>query len=69
MSYCPVSELNSQLEIRQMEAGNGLWVENQGYEFVLTLGAAALLLGAVGAGRYSIDNPLSAKSGRTGVTV
>lgn len=49
--------------------GNGLWVENQGYEFVLTLGAAALLLGAVGAGRYSVDNALSAMRGRTGVTV
>jgi putative oxidoreductase len=39
---------------------NGMYVENNGYEFVLTLGAAALLLVAVGPGRYSVDGALTA---------
>lgn len=34
---------------------NGLWASDGGYEFVLTLGAGALLLAVVGAGRFSVD--------------
>ncbi len=36
----------------------GVFVDKGGYELVLTLGAAALALGAVGAGRFSIDGLL-----------
>ncbi|MCU1671425.1 MAG: DoxX family protein [Blastococcus sp.] len=41
-----------------VHAGNGLFVEEHGYELVLTLGAASLLLAAVGPGRYSLDHLL-----------
>lgn len=36
-------------------AGNGLWVGEGGYELVLALGAGALALAGVGAGRISVD--------------
>ncbi|GGM45769.1 membrane protein [Micromonospora sonchi] len=42
-----------------VHAGNGLFVDQGGYELVLTLGAASLLLVAVGAGRFSLDHLLS----------
>ncbi|MGJ0119764.1 DoxX family protein [Williamsia sp. MIQD14] len=35
--------------------GNGIWISDGGYELVLGLGAAALVIAAVGAGRFSID--------------
>ena len=35
--------------------GNGIFVQQGGYELVLALGAASLLLAAVGAGRFSVD--------------
>ncbi|KXK60361.1 hypothetical protein AWW66_19240 [Micromonospora rosaria] len=41
-----------------VHAGNGLFVDQGGYELVLTLGAASLLLAAVGAGRFSLDHLL-----------
>lgn len=41
-----------------VHAGAGLFVEQGGYELVLTLGAAALLLAVLGAGRYSLDHLL-----------
>jgi putative oxidoreductase len=41
-----------------VHAGNGLFVSGNGYELVLTLGAASLLLAAVGPGRYSLDHVL-----------
>lgn len=44
-----------------VHAGSGLFVEQGGYELVLTLGAAALLLAAMGAGRYSVDHLLSTR--------
>jgi len=36
-------------------AGNGLWIDEGGYELVLALGAGALALAGVGAGRISVD--------------
>ncbi|WP_024795925.1 DoxX family protein [Tomitella biformata] len=37
---------------------NGLWVGDGGYELVLVLGLAALMLAVVGAGRISVDGLL-----------
>ncbi|QNG17868.1 DoxX family protein [Rhodococcus triatomae] len=34
---------------------NGIWVADGGYELVLALGMGALLLAAVGAGKFSLD--------------
>jgi putative oxidoreductase len=51
-----------------VHAGAGLFVEQGGYELVLTLGAAALLLAVIGAGRYSLDHLLTAGR-RTGLRV
>jgi len=42
-----------------VHAGAGLFVEQGGFELVLTLGAAALLLAALGAGRLSADHLLT----------
>jgi putative oxidoreductase len=44
-----------------VHAGAGLFVEQGGYELVLVLGAAALLLAAVGAGRFSVDHLLAGR--------
>ncbi|UOY03243.1 DoxX family protein [Blastococcus sp. PRF04-17] len=44
-----------------VHAGAGLFVEQGGYELVLVLGAAALLLAAVGAGRFSVDHLLASR--------
>jgi putative oxidoreductase len=44
-----------------VHAGAGLFVEQGGYEFVLVLGAAALLLAAIGAGRFSVDHLLTGR--------
>ena len=41
-----------------VHAGAGLFVEQGGYELVLVLGAAALLLAVNGAGRFSLDHLL-----------
>ena len=43
------------------QAGAGLFVDQGGYELVLVLGAASLLLAAVGAGRYSVDHLLTGR--------
>lgn len=40
---------------------NGIWVSDGGYEFVLALGAGALLLAVIGAGRFSVDAVLGSK--------
>lgn len=45
-----------------VHAGAGLFVEQGGYELVLTLGAAALLLAVLGAGRFSADHLLTARN-------
>ncbi|MEV0686882.1 DoxX family protein [Nocardia sp. NPDC050378] len=39
-----------------VHAGSGLFVSNGGYELVLVLGAASLLLAAVGSGRFGVDH-------------
>lgn len=44
-----------------VHASAGLFVEQGGYELVLTLGAAALLLAVLGAGRYSVDHLLTGR--------
>ncbi len=41
-----------------VHAGSGIFVDQGGYELVLVLGAAALFLAAVGAGRLSLDHLL-----------
>jgi putative oxidoreductase len=45
-----------------VHAGAGLFVEQGGYELVLALGVAALLLGVLGAGRFSVDHLLTGRS-------
>ncbi|TDB73758.1 DoxX family protein [Micromonospora sp. KC723] len=47
-----------------VHAGNGLFVDQGGYEFVLALGAASLLLAGVGAGRFSVDHLLFGRRAR-----
>ncbi|GAA1456814.1 DoxX family protein [Williamsia maris] len=42
-------------------AGNGIWVADGGYEFVLALGAGSLLIAAVGAGKFSVDGVLGSR--------
>ncbi|MEU4641911.1 DoxX family protein [Micromonospora sp. NPDC023814] len=44
-----------------VHVGNGLFVDKGGYELVLVLGAASLLLAAVGAGRLSVDHLLTGR--------
>ncbi|MGY1642640.1 DoxX family protein [Geodermatophilus sp. SYSU D00703] len=44
-----------------VHAGAGLFVDQGGYELVLVLGAAALVLAAVGAGRFSVDHLLAGR--------
>jgi len=41
-----------------VHAGNGVFVDQGGFELVLTLGLASLLLAVIGAGRYSLDRVL-----------
>ena len=44
--------------------GNGVFVTDSGWELVLALGVASLVLAAVGAGRYSVDHALTSRSRR-----
>ena len=46
-----------------VHAGNGIFVSENGYELVLALGAASLVLAAVGAGRFSLDHVIAGRSG------
>ncbi|GGF36721.1 DoxX family protein [Williamsia phyllosphaerae] len=41
--------------------GNGIWVADGGYEFVLALGVGSLLIAAVGAGKFSVDGVLGSR--------
>lgn len=43
---------------RAVHVGNGFFVLNEGYEFVLNLAAASVALAALGPGRYSVDRAL-----------
>jgi putative oxidoreductase len=50
-----------------VHAGNGLFMEKNGYELVLALAAASLVLGVLGAGRFSLDHAvLNRVRGRSG---
>jgi putative oxidoreductase len=44
-----------------VHVGNGVMVTDGGWELVGVIGAAALALAAVGAGRYSVDHGLAAR--------
>jgi putative oxidoreductase len=46
---------------RTAHAGKGPWVTNGGWEFPLTLGAAATALAFAGPGKYSLDRLLGLK--------
>ncbi|WP_051713355.1 DoxX family protein [Spirillospora albida] len=50
-----------------VHAGNGLFLDQGGAEFVMTLGAASLLLAVFGSGRFGIDHLLASRAhGRHG---
>lgn len=42
-----------------VHAPNGVFVDQGGFELVVALGGAALILAAIGAGRFSVDNLVS----------
>jgi putative oxidoreductase len=44
-----------------VHAGNGVFVQGNGFELVWVIAAAALLLVAVGAGRFSVDHVLAGR--------
>jgi putative oxidoreductase len=44
--------------------GNGIMVSDGGWELVGVIGALALVLAAVGAGRFSVDHALAGQSAR-----
>jgi putative oxidoreductase len=44
-----------------VHVGNGVMASDGGWELVGMIGAAALVLAAVGAGRYSVDHALAGK--------
>ena len=48
-----------------VHAGNGIFVAKSGYELVLALGVASLLLAAVGAGRISLDHAIFGRRARS----
>jgi putative oxidoreductase len=41
-----------------VHASNGFFVVDEGYEFVLNLSAASIVLAALGPGRFSVDHAL-----------
>jgi putative oxidoreductase len=47
-----------------VHAGNGIFMKTNGGELVIALGAASLLLAAVGAGRVSLDHLISSRRRR-----
>jgi putative oxidoreductase len=44
-----------------VHAANGIMVSNGGWELVGVIAAAALVLAAVGAGRYSVDHAIAGR--------
>jgi putative oxidoreductase len=44
-----------------VHVGNGVFASDGGWELVAVIGALALVLAAVGAGRYSVDHALAAR--------
>ena len=44
-----------------VHAGNGVMASDGGWELVGVIGAVALALAAVGAGRYSVDHALATR--------
>jgi putative oxidoreductase len=51
---------------RTVHLPNGFFVLNEGYEFVLNLGAASVALAALGPGRFSVDRALGLDSRLSG---
>ena len=51
-----------------VHAGNGIFVDNGGYELVLALGVAALLFAASGSGRFGVDAWLAKRSSGRALT-
>jgi putative oxidoreductase len=51
---------------RSVHLPNGFFVVNEGYEFVLNLGAASVALAALGPGRFSVDRALGLDERLTG---
>jgi putative oxidoreductase len=52
-----------------VHVGNGVFVTDNGFELVWAIAAVALVLAAVGAGRYSVDHALLSRRGvRASVT-
>jgi putative oxidoreductase len=54
---------------RTVHAPNGFFITGEGYEYVLTISAAAVAAAALGPGRYSVDNALGLHPRLTGVKV
>jgi putative oxidoreductase len=52
-----------------VHAGNSVFVTDGGYELVLALGVASLVLAAVGAGRFSLDHALFGRRRRADTRV
>jgi putative oxidoreductase len=46
-----------------VHAGNGVFVTDNGFELVWAIAAVALVLAAVGAGRFSLDHALQSRRG------
>jgi putative oxidoreductase len=52
--------LNATLSVHRP---NGLWVQNNGYEYPLVLGATAFAIALGGGGKYSVDNAIGLHTG------
>jgi putative oxidoreductase len=50
-----------------VHVGNGVFASDGGWELVGVIGALALVLAAVGAGRFSVDHALAARRSAVGV--
>jgi putative oxidoreductase len=54
---------------RSVHHPNGFFIDGEGYEYVLNLGAAATALAALGPGRWSVDHALGADRRLSGPAV